>query len=132
MSYLLDTNVCIYLIKHQPPQVKTRFEQVPIGEIGISSITLAELRYGAAKSQAPSRNQQALQQFTSVLAVHALDDAAAVVYGHIRASLEQKGTPIGPLDTLIAAHALSMGMVLVTNNLKEFERVPGLLLENWV
>jgi len=132
MGYLLDTNICIYLIKHRPPQVRARFEQVPLGHIGVSSITLAEMQYGVEKSQSRERNRQALQQFFAVLKVHPFDEAASQQYGKIRALLEKKGTPIGSLDTLIAAHALSLDLTLVTNNLKEFQRVPDLRIENWV
>ncbi len=132
MSYLLDTNICIYLIKSRPPQVKARFEQISIGQIGISSITLAELQYGVEKSQATTRNQLALNQFIATLQVHPFGEAATLQYGQIRTYLEKQGTPIGALDTLIAAHAMSLGLTLVTNNLKEFQRIPGLSVENWV
>lgn len=132
MKYLLDTNICIYVIKQRPAQVKARFAQVPLGDLGISSITLAELQYGVEKSQLPAKSRQALQQFVAALEIYDFDDSATQHYGRIRTYLEQKGTPIGSLDTLIAAHALSLKATLVTNNVKEFQRVPGLTIENWL
>ena len=132
MIYLLDTNICIYLIKRRPAQVLERFRRCAVGDIGLSTVTLAELQYGVAKSLFPAQNQQALDAFTLPLEVVAFDAAAAVAYGPVRAALERQGTPIGALDLLIAAHALSLGVTLVTNNPREFSRVPGLRVENWV
>lgn len=132
MRYLLDTNICIYLIKRRPEVVFARFKQHRIGEIGISSITYSELTYGVHKSAKPQQNLQALTEFTAPLDIVPYDDHAAEAYGVIRSQLEAKGRPIGPLDTLIAAHALSLGSILVTNNEKEFSRVSGLHLENWL
>jgi len=132
MIYLLDTNICIYLIKRRPPQVLERFRRCAVGDIGLSTMTLAELQYGVAKSLFPAQNQQALDAFTLPLEVVAFDAAAAVAYGPVRAALERQGTPIGALDLLIAAHALSLGVTLVTNNPREFSRVSGLRVENWV
>ncbi len=132
MKYLLDTNVCIYLIKKKPPQVLQQFRSHLIGDIGISSITVAELQYGVQKSQYPEQNQQALEQFLVPLVIAGFDEQAAATYGKIRAALEAQGTPIGALDMLIAAHALSLGVTLVTNNVREFSRVPELQLVNWV
>ena len=132
MKFLLDTNICIYLIKKKPPEVLQRFNTVEVGEIGVSSITVAELEFGVQKSQFPEKNHQALTQFLLPLLVLDFDKSAAVIYGNIRAGLEKQGKPIGSLDTLIAAHALSLDATLITNNLKEFERVPNLKLENWV
>ena len=132
MIYLLDTNICIYLIKRRPPQVLERFRRCAVGDIGLSTVTLAELQYGVAKSLFPAQNQQALDAFTLPLEVVAFDAAAAVAYGPVRAALERQGTPIGALDLLIAAHALSLGVTLVTNNPREFSRVSGLRVENWV
>ena len=132
MNYLLDTDICIYLIKRRPPQVLTRFQQCVPGDIGISTVTLAELEYGAAKSQFPERNRQALEQFILPLVISDFHTDAAAAYGPLRAQLERAGTPIGPLDLMIAAHALSLGVVLVTHNGREFERVPGLQFESWV
>jgi tRNA(fMet)-specific endonuclease VapC len=132
MIRLLDTNICIYVIKRRPPEVLQRFTTYTVGDLGISSITAAELWYGAAKSERPAQNQQALEQFLLPLSIAPFDDAAARTYGLIRSELERTGTPIGALDTLIAAHSLSLGIPLVTNNVKEFARVTGLAIENWV
>ena len=132
MKLLLDTNICIYLIKRKPPEVLRKFNTYQVGDLGISSITVAELQYGVQKSQFPSRNQQALEQFLLPLQIVDFDNAAAVIYGNIRAILEKRGTPIGSLDTLIAAHAVSLQITLITNNVKEFSRVPNLELDNWV
>lgn len=131
MRFLLDTNICIYLIKGRPPSVLQRLSGQEPGSVGISSITLAELEYGVAKSARPEQNGQALARFAAPLAVAAFDDRAAEVYGLVRGALEREGQPIGPLDTLIAAHALSLDAVLVTNNEREFRRVPGLTVANW-
>ncbi len=132
MKFMLDTNICIYLIKRRPQSVIERFASVSIGEIGISVITLAELRYGATKSNHPKRNHEALELFTSPLQVAEFDSAATIAHGRIRTALERKGQPIGAMDLLIAAHAVSLGVNLITNNVKEFSRVPGLTLKNWV
>lgn len=129
---LLDTNTCIYLIKRRPPEVLRRFEDYAVGDIGVSSVTAAELYFGAQKSHRPAQNGRALTQFLLPLTVAGFDDNAASAYGHVRAALERAGTPIGPLDTLIAAHALGLGVTLVTNNVREFARVPDLKVENWV
>ena len=128
---LLDTNVCIHIIRHRPQAVLRRFEDYGIGEAGISSVTVAELRYGAEKSSRPEQNLEALGRFLLPLEVLAFGQEAAAAYGRIRAVLEKAGTPIGPLDTLIAAHAVSVGVTLVTNNTREFRRVPGLEVEDW-
>ena len=132
MRYLLDTNICIYLIKKKPIQVLQKFNAYSVGEIGISSITVAELEFGVQKSQYPSQNQHALEQFLLPLTSVNFDNKAAIAYGRIRAILEAQGTPIGSLDTLIAAHALSLNVILVTNNTQEFSRVSTLKLDNWV
>jgi tRNA(fMet)-specific endonuclease VapC len=131
VKYLLDTNICIYLIKKKPPQVLRQFRSHSIGDIGISSITVAELQYGVQKSQYPEQNQRALEQFLVPLVIAGFDEQAAATYGTIRATLEAQGAPIGALDMLIAAHALSLGVTLVTNNVREFSRVPELQLVNW-
>ena len=131
MRYLLDTNICIFIINHQPPLVRARFERVPVGEIGISSVTLSELHYGAARSGKPTQNMKALRKFLLPLDVLAYDEQAAERYGQLRASLEMAGTPIGPMDLMIAAHALSARLTVVTNNRREFDRVPGLVTEDW-
>jgi tRNA(fMet)-specific endonuclease VapC len=132
MKYLLDTNICIYIIKRKPVNVFEKFKSLSIGTIGISSITLAELQYGIMKSSDPKKNQKALDKFLTPLEILDFDYYATIEYGKIRAELEKKGTPIGPLDTLIASHAMSLELILVTNNVKEFERIPDLKIENWV
>ncbi|WJI14235.1 type II toxin-antitoxin system VapC family toxin [Pseudoxanthomonas winnipegensis] len=129
--YLLDTNICIYIINRRPPGVFEHFAGLQIGQIAISSITGAELDYGVAKSGS-QRNRQALDKFLAPLDVLSFDEAAMRRYGALRSGLERQGTPIGAMDQLIAAHALALDAVLVSNNLREFERVPGLRLENWV
>ncbi len=128
---LLDTNICIYIINAKPPAVLLRFRQYRLGEIGLCSVVAAELAYGVAKSGSP-RNRQALEMFLAPLMILPFDEAAVWTYGELRSQLERQGTPIGSMDTLIAAHALSQHATLVTNNTAEFARVPGLLLDNWV
>ena len=132
MKYMLDTNICIYAIKKKPESVLERLHKELKSGICISVVTLAELQLGVEKSQFPERNTAALAQFLVPLNVLAFDDFAAVEYGKICADLQRKGTPIGTMDMLIAAHAKTAGMTLVTNNTREFERVPDLALENWV
>ena len=132
MEFMLDTNTCIYIIKRKPPDVIDRFKRTEISEIGISSITLSELIYGVSKSSKPEQNQMALTQFVAPLEILPYGDEAAQYYGDLRAHLEKKGTPIGSLDILIAAHALSIDCTLVTNNEKEFIRTPNLKIDNWV
>ncbi|MBL4776039.1 MAG: PIN domain-containing protein [Mariprofundus sp.] len=129
--YILDTNICIYLIKNNPPQVQSHFEQLQPGDVLLSSIVVAELMYGISKSQHKERNLAALEMFLMPLEVVQFDMHAAEKYGDIRSSLEQAGKIIGANDLFIAAHAVSLNMILVSNNLKEFIRVPGLRLENW-
>lgn len=131
LSRMLDTNMCIYLIRRRSPEALRRFEGFEVGEVGVSVITVSELRYGVEKSGRPEQNRGALEQFLLSLEVMSFDLDATASYGRIRATLEWRGTPIGPLDTLIAAHALSLGVTLVTNNTREFERVPGLQTEDW-
>ncbi|MDF0645429.1 MAG: type II toxin-antitoxin system VapC family toxin [Nitrospira sp.] len=132
MKVMLDTNICIYLIKQQPPAVIERFFSYPVGDIGISSISVSELAYGVSKSRHSTKNRLALEQFLASLEVTSFDREAAFSYGRLRSQLELKGSLIGSMDMLIAAHALSLGVRLVTNNLREFRRVPGLRVENWV
>ena len=132
MKYMLDTNICIYIIKHKPQKVIERFLKIDPKEICISSITFAELSYGAEKSLAKIKNHIALTLFLSNIEIKSFDMKAAEEYGYVRAELEAKGSPIGPLDTEIAAHARSLGLILVTNNTREFERVERLNVENWV
>ncbi len=131
MRLMLDTNICIHIIKQKPPQVLARFEEHQVGDIGLSSITVAELQYGVRKSQQQARNQAALDQFLLPLVVMDFDQAAAATHGELRASLERRGRPLGALDMLIAAHALNRQLVLVTNNVAEFNQVEGLMVENW-
>ena len=128
---LLDTNICIYIINTKPPEVLARFHQYRLGEIGICSVVAAELAYGVAKSQS-ARNRAALEMFLAPLDILPFDTPALWAYGDLRANLERQGTPIGALDTMIAAHALSLDATLVTHNTREFARVSGLRLENWV
>jgi len=128
---LLDTNICIYIINAKPAAVLQRFRQYRIGEIGVCSVVAAELAYGVAKSGS-LRNRQALEMFLAPLTILPFDEPAAWAYGELRAVLERKGTTIGSLDMLIAAHALSQQALLVTHNTDEFTRVPGLQLDNWV
>jgi tRNA(fMet)-specific endonuclease VapC len=131
MRFLLDTNICIYIIKKKPRQVIDIFLTLPIGSVGISSITLAELQYGIAKSNNVEKNREALEKFLTPFEVFDFDQSAANCYGDIRAELEKMGTPIGSLDMLIAAHARSLDIILVTNNEKEFVRIMDLKIENW-
>ena len=132
IKYMLDTNICIYIIKKKPISVIQKLQTLKIDEIGITSITLSEMEYGVNKSSKPSQNKLALLEFISTIEILNFDDNAANEYGKIRTDLENKGTPIGSLDTLIAAHAKSINCILVTNNEKEFKRVKGLVIENWV
>ncbi|HRJ51560.1 MAG TPA: type II toxin-antitoxin system VapC family toxin [Candidatus Thiothrix moscowensis] len=132
MNYLLDTNICIYLIKRKPPEVLQRFRQLQPGSVFISSVTTSELYYGAQKSQRVQTNLEALNNFLLPFRIVDYDESATFLYGELRADLEKRGQPIGSLDMMIAAHALSLDVPLVTNNTKEFERVKGLKLDNWV
>jgi len=131
MNYILDTNICIYIIKQKPIGVLKRFETISPLDIGISMITVAELEYGVQKSLFPQQNQDALNKFLSPLMLYDFDFNASQVYGSIRSNLEKKGITIGSLDMLIAAHVLSLNCTLVTNNEKEFNRVENLIIENW-
>lgn len=132
MKYMLDTNICIYTIKNKPTVVRENFTRHDISEVCISSLTLAELMHGAEKSQYKEKTKTAILSFLSPIKVMDFNSSAAYEYGKIRAYLEKKGMPIGPMDMLIAAHAMSEGLVLVTNNTKEFIRIPGIELDNWV
>ena len=132
MRYMLDTNICIYVIKHKPESVFRKLKKIKPEDVCISSITYAELAYGVEKSAQPERNRLALSMMLSSIEIVAFDDAAADEYSEIRAGLEKEGTPIGSLDMRIAAHARSLGCTLVTNNTKEFCRVEGLEVVNWV
>ncbi len=131
MKYMLDTNICIYLIKKKPQKILQKFKQFELSQLGISSITFSELLYGVYKSSKITQNKLALAQFVAPLEIAPYNDEAADYYGKVRTFIEKQGTPIGSLDMLIAAHALSLGCILVTNNVKEFSRIPSLKIENW-
>lgn len=132
MIYMLDTNICIYAMKKKPKKVLQRLKDELNNGICISSITLAELEYGMKHSSNPAKNEQALLRFLAPLSILPFGSTAASEYGKIRAYLQNQGTLIGPLDMLIAGHARAEKMILVTNNVREFERVPELEIENWV
>ena len=132
MKVMLDTNICIAIIKRKPQQVLKHFTAYKVGEIGISSVTLAELEFGVAKSQHQEKNQAALDQFVLPLEIAGFDHEAAKVYGQVRATLEKKGTPIGALDTMIGAHAMALGAMLATNDTREFSRIKGLTVVDWL
>jgi len=129
---MLDTNICIYIIKRKPLDVIERFKKTEISRIGVSAITLSELSYGVSKSSKPEQNQMALTQFIAPLEILPYGDDAAQYYGTLRTHLKKQNTPISSLDMLIAAHARSTDCTLVTNNEKEFIRIPKLKIENWV
>jgi tRNA(fMet)-specific endonuclease VapC len=131
LEYMLDTNICIYVIKNRPAALRERFDQLAEA-LCISTITLGELMYGVEKSARQSQNLQAVEQFAARLEVMPFSAKAAMHFGQIRAELARAGTPCGAYDTLIAAHARSEGLMLVTNNLREFRRIPGLRVDNWV
>lgn len=129
--YLLDTNICIYVINHKPIQVFEKFKQFQLGQLAISSITASELTFGVEKSGS-EKNKQALNKFLMPLEVMPYDEQAIWHYARLRQNLQSKGQTIGSLDMLIAAHTLALDVTLVTNNIKEFQRVEGLRLENWI
>jgi tRNA(fMet)-specific endonuclease VapC len=132
VKYLLDTNTCIYIINKKPPSAVNHIRSKQPDEIAISTITIAELEYGVHRSQHVDRNRIALLEFLVPFIILDFDESAAALYGSIRAFLELKGTPIGPMDLLLAALAMSQELVLVTNNEREFRRVEGLQIENWI
>ena len=132
MRYLLDTNICSYILKNRPASVKQKFDEVGASHLCTSSVVLAELYYGAARHPKSVIIRKEIDDFVSRLVVVAWDEQAANHYGAIRAALEKAGTPVGAMDMLIAAHARSMKATLVTNNLREFERIDGLTVQNWV
>jgi tRNA(fMet)-specific endonuclease VapC len=132
MIYMLDTNICIYTMKKHPPGVFKNLRKLSPDSVGISAITEAELRFGMSNSSKPEHNHRILDEFLGPFQIVPFDSAAAAHYGEIRSHLRRNGTLIGNMDLLIAAHARSLPVTLVTNNMKEFERVPGLKLENWV
>lgn len=131
MRYLLDTNICIFIIRSRPPAVRARFEALQPGEVGISAVTEAELLYGAHKSGRTEHNLAAVLDFSAQMEIVPFDSQVTDGYARLRAHLERLGTPIGPLDLQIAATALAYGLPLVTNDTREFERVPDLRLEDW-
>ena len=131
MRYLLDTNICIYVIKHKPEKVFQKLQTIHPEDVCISSVTYAELVHGVEKSIAVEKNRLALSMLLANMEILDFDVDAADCYGKIRAGLEKNGTPIGPLDMMIAGHAQSLGYTIVTNNVKEFSRVAALKIENW-
>lgn len=132
MKYLLDTNICIALIRQKPGALLQRLTSLQPGDAGISSITLAELFHGVEKSARPEQNMTALEQFLLPLDLADFDQGAALAYGKIRTDLERVGQIIGSMDILIAAHAVSLDAIMVTNNMQEFQRVKGLFVEDWI
>jgi tRNA(fMet)-specific endonuclease VapC len=132
MRYLLDTDICIYIARQKPPSVLARLRRSRPGDVGMSVITYLELVYGAWKSRRREDNLGRIEELESLIPVLPLDASAGLHYGQVRAELEGKGSPIGAYDLLIAAHALSLGLTLVTNNVREFRRIPKLRVENWV
>jgi len=130
LKYMLDTNIAIYTIRNRPAHVRDKFKSHD-GQMCISSVTLGELLYGAERSAQPERNLADIQGFVARLEVMPFDERAAEHFGQVRAELYGSGRPIGPYDMMIAGHARAMGLILVTNNVKEFVRVPGLRIENW-
>jgi len=132
MQFLLDTNICIYIIKRKPQQVIERFQSLNLSDVGISSITVAELEYGAYKSQRLEQNRAALNQFLLPLEIVPFDERSTQIYGELRATLERQGTVIGGMDLLIASQAIALNLTLVTNNTNEFSRIQNLDLDNWV
>ena len=131
MKFMLDTNTCIYLIKQKPPSVLKNLKEHSAGDIGISSITLAELHYGAEKSQHVQKNREALSEFILPLEIADFDEKTSQTYGAVRSALEKTGKPIGSMDMLIGSHALSLNVTLVTNNTKEFKRIKNLKVVDW-
>ena|SRR5579863_1992195 len=132
LQYLLDTNICIYISKEKPTQVLQKFESLMVGEVGMSTITYGELYYGAEKSHSPKKSLALLEELIHLIPPIPLSTATSKQYGNIRCHLEKQGKPIGNNDLWIAAHALDLKLILVTNNAKEFQRIPGLKIENWV
>ena len=131
MIYMLDTDICIYIVKRKPLHVLKRLELIQPDQLSMSAITFAELMNGAKKSQRVEANVSRLNALGEILEICSFDQQAAVAYGDVRSSLEKRGEVIGPHDLLIAAHALSLDRILVTNNEREFIRVEGLKVENW-
>ena len=132
MKYLIDTNICIYIMNNHPPEVLEKFKHIDVGEVGISSISVSELHYGACKSKKIEQNIKRLEEFLYPFEILTYDENASREYGKVRSQLEKKGQIIGPLDMLIAAHAISRELTIITNNSKEFRRIRSLKVENWV
>ena len=132
IKYLIDTNICIYIMNKRPIAIIHKFKQFEVGAIGVSTITVSELQDGVSKSKKRKLNEQRLEEFLAPLEILPYDEIAASIYGDIRLQLERYGVSIGPLDLLIAAHTLSRNLVLITNNEKEFKRIKSLKVENWV
>jgi tRNA(fMet)-specific endonuclease VapC len=131
VKVLLDTDITSYIFAHHDERVRRRFLAFAIGDVGISTITVAELAFGSELNRS-ERNRRAIERALESLAIMPFELAAARAYGQVRTALQRRGTPIGPLDMLIAAHAISLDVPLVTNNVREFRRVPGLRIENWL
>jgi tRNA(fMet)-specific endonuclease VapC len=131
LSHMLDTNICIYVMRDRDPIPRARFLALE-GKLSVSTVTVGELAYGAEKSGRPKQNLEELDMFLSQVRVLDFDEMAARHYGQLRSELERIGTPCGPYDTQIGAHARSQGLIIVTNNRREFDRMPGLRVENWV
>jgi tRNA(fMet)-specific endonuclease VapC len=131
LSHMLDTNICIYVMRDRRPLPRARFLALE-GKLSVSSVTVGELAYGAEKSRRPKQNLEELDMFLSQVRILDFDEMAARHYGQLRSELERAGTPCGPYDTQIGAHARSQGLIIVTNNRREFDRMPGLRVENWV
>ena len=132
MRYMLDTNICSYVLRSRPPSVKARFDEAGPGALTVSTVVLAELLFGAARHPKAAAIRREIGDLVSRLTVIPWDEAAAEHYGALRAALEKAGTPLGAMDMLIAAHALSLGATLVSNDVRHFNRVEGLLVANWV
>jgi tRNA(fMet)-specific endonuclease VapC len=130
LAYMLDTDICVYLIKNHPPHLRERFDSFT-GQICISTITMGELLFGAEKSARRAQNIEAVEAFVARVEILSFSPKAAGHFGQLRAELTRVGRPAGPFDTLIGAHARSEGLILVTNNMREFARMPGLQVENW-
>lgn len=129
--FLIDTNICIYIMNDHPPQVIQKFREIGVGNVCISSITVSELQYGVCKSKQIKKNIKRLDEFLAPFEIISYDESASIYYGKIRSHLENKGNVIGSLDMLIAAHALSEKLTLITNNEEEFKRIKSLKVENW-
>lgn len=132
MKFLIDTNICIYIMNNRPPEVIQRFKNTDVGMVGVSTITVSELQYGVSKSKYKKQNLKRLDEFLTPFEILSYDEDASKCYGEVRSKLERQGQIIGPLDLLIAAHALSKDLILVTNNENEFKRIKSLKVENWV